>query len=145
MNMEENNRKDIYRELINSIEIKKINLLELNMKRFWDQPNERLDVQVHPSFDLISFNRNTIETQAKISIKTILEESEEVFFSIDAVYQVIYEIEEEIENVNEEIIELFVNQNLPINIWPYIRELVSTNTTKMGLPPLVLGVLKKFI
>lgn len=143
--MERVDKKEIYRKLIESIDIKKIYLLELMLKRTNNEPTEGLNVKVNPSFELLSFQDRVIETQAKISVKAISKETNNVFFSIDATFQVNYELRKEIDGVDEEIVDIFVNQNLPINIWPYMRELVSSHTTKMGLPPLVLGVFKKFV
>ena len=41
-----------------------------------------------------------------------------------------------------ELKQRFVERNVPVNVWPYIREIVATMTAKMGLPPLVLPTLK---
>ncbi|GMO00749.1 hypothetical protein [Parageobacillus thermoglucosidasius] len=42
----------------------------------------------------------------------------------------------------EEAIKLFVQRNVPVNIWPYARELISQLTMSMGFPPLLIGTYK---
>lgn len=44
------------------------------------------------------------------------------------------------EALREELFTAFANVNGIFNAWPYIRELVQTTATRMGLPPLVLPV-----
>ncbi|EEL27567.1 hypothetical protein bcere0018_33630 [Bacillus cereus Rock1-15] len=39
---------------------------------------------------------------------------------------------------DQEIIDTFVNKNVPINVWPYAREIISNITMKMGFPPLMI-------
>jgi len=44
--------------------------------------------------------------------------------------------------VTDEIFEVFRNTSLPLNIWPYFRELVHTALARVGWPVLVLPVHK---
>jgi len=39
-------------------------------------------------------------------------------------------------------LEFFAENNVPANVWPYARELVSSMTSRMGLPPFTLPILK---
>ena len=42
--------------------------------------------------------------------------------------------------MTDSIFEVFQNTNLPLNLWPYLREMVHTVSMRMGLPSLVLPV-----
>jgi hypothetical protein len=41
----------------------------------------------------------------------------------------------------EEFLKIFSERNVPLNTWPYFRELVQSMTQRMNIPPLVLPLL----
>jgi hypothetical protein len=43
--------------------------------------------------------------------------------------------------LSEEFIKIFTARNVPVNSWPYFRELVQSMTQRMNIPPLVLPLL----
>lgn len=43
---------------------------------------------------------------------------------------------------DEDLVKQFLERNVPINLWPYVRETVATLTARMGLVPLLLPILK---
>lgn len=45
--------------------------------------------------------------------------------------------------LTKELFEVFRDLNLPLNVWPYVREYVHSATHRMGLPTLVLRSLKR--
>lgn len=47
------------------------------------------------------------------------------------------------EPMNDEIFEVFGELNLPLNVFPYIREFVHSATTRMGFPGLILPTVKR--
>lgn len=61
--------------------------------------------------------------------------------SIAATYVLKYQIDENLE-VNDEFINKFVETSVSLTIWPYFRELVNSTVSKMGLPPLILPLIK---
>ena len=38
---------------------------------------------------------------------------------------------------------IFARVNLPVNTWPYFREFVHSMISRMGLPPVVLPLVKR--
>ncbi len=55
----------------------------------------------------------------------------------------VYDGEEELASFvagegNREIVDAFVARNVPVNVWPYFREIIASVTMRMGLPPLIL-------
>ncbi|OJE00590.1 hypothetical protein A9485_23810 [Bacillus cereus] len=59
----------------------------------------------------------------KLKYSLNLEEDEETLIKISS---------------DEELMNLFVERNVPINVWPYAREIISNVTMKMGFPPLMI-------
>ncbi len=60
-------------------------------------------------------------------------------FEVKVEYKVSYDTEIPITN---EIFKIFSQTSLRLHTWPYFREIVNEMTIRMGLPPLVLDVLK---
>ncbi len=45
--------------------------------------------------------------------------------------------------LTEDFMEIFQDQNILLNTWPYFREFVQSMTQRMNIPPLTLPLLKK--
>jgi len=45
--------------------------------------------------------------------------------------------------LTDELFQVFSEINLPVNVWPYLRELTGSMTSRMDLPPFVLPLLKR--
>lgn len=43
-------------------------------------------------------------------------------------------------NGSSSILDQFAQMNLPLNLWPYAREIINNQTMRMGVPPITLGV-----
>jgi preprotein translocase subunit SecB len=46
------------------------------------------------------------------------------------------------QELSEDFLEIFIERNVPLNTWPYFRELVQNMTQRMNIPPLTLPLLK---
>lgn len=150
-----------YNKLIESIEINNIELISLNCYKnnnfdpkkksninigFHHEVEEvnikGLNLLVNCHFEVIAFYGD--ENNGHIKKDDI--DSENILFNIEFVLELKYSLE--IEDVQDIMLELknevnqFVHQNVPINAWPYARETISSMTTRMGLPPLVIPALK---
>lgn len=159
--------KNSYNEFIKSVEIKAINLTHLtcgkspNAKNNTLNPEKdlRYEVEVGMNFEIKEQKPNFLVALASILVEvknpaknTKLkpkkekvdlekrEETKEAEFTISFKYEILY-YHNNI-TIDDEIIKTFVNVNVPINIWPYARELVSSITTRMGYSPLILGAYK---
>lgn len=151
---------DKYRQLIESIELNKIELLSLDCSQNKDFPAEKrnsldialknnivkfdlngIELQVEAEFGVIAFNHEENETTKMEDI-----ESENILFKIDFSLLVTYVLDmENTENLLiefDEEIEIFVKKNVPMNAWPYVRETISSMTTRMGYPALVIPTYK---
>ncbi|MBP7461006.1 MAG: hypothetical protein KBA26_06925 [Candidatus Delongbacteria bacterium] len=59
---------------------------------------------------------------------------------IECTYQLYYLSEKK---MTREIFDIFSQSSLPLNIWPYFREFVHDCSSKMGIPALVLPLVKR--
>lgn len=73
-------------------------------------------------------------------IQLLEAEQETPFAEIKCTYAAEYDSETP---MTKELFEVFRELNLPLNIWPYVREFVHATTNRMGLPSLVLRSLKR--
>ena len=45
--------------------------------------------------------------------------------------------------MTKDYFDVFAKVNLPLNTWPYLREFVHSSISRMGLPPVVLQLVKR--
>lgn len=65
------------------------------------------------------------------------EESADVFGTFRVVFDVVYASDT---TLTDGYFEIFRHVNLPLNVWPYVRQYVHQQSVLMGLPALVLPV-----
>jgi preprotein translocase subunit SecB len=130
----------IYQELINNIEIETVNLKDLTVKRA-NYNNDQKNIEISVKHGICSYQRvgDIFSVEIKFNIEGVTEE--EKVLSIEFILELIYEIDSSYA-FEEDYFELFTTNNVPVNAWPYARELVSNLTLRMGLAALVLPVLK---
>lgn len=148
-----------YEELIKSIELSNIKLYSLECKQnptfvsterqldvafeytILEVEYEGMDLKVQIGFSAISFKSDdTIEDNKGIP-------EEDKLFQISCVFELSYKLElDTVEDVLEgftDEVQQFVDQNVPVNAWPYARETISSLTTRMGFPPLFIPTFKR--
>lgn len=148
-----------YSDFIKSVGIRDISLKSLsceklsNAKKKIIDPNPPqdefyFDASVSFDFSLSEQKHDLFVALAKFKIfvthKNNEKDDEEIEergeFLIQFEYELLYNYD--FEKANDEIFEVFINKNVPINIWPYARELISSLTSRMGYAPLILGSFK---
>lgn len=141
--MDEAPNPDAYREFLKGIEILNVRLDKLSVSRrgdlagkgtvtvkcgsaVKDSPPGRLMV----GFDTIVDGKTVPEPGASEKPKRI--------FRISSSFVLTYAIPET--GIPNEMLELFVERNVLVNVWPYVRELTHSLTMRMGIPPVVLDL-----
>ncbi|HTW92419.1 MAG TPA: hypothetical protein VMH22_12020 [bacterium] len=59
---------------------------------------------------------------------------------ISCTFEVVYRVAKP---MTKDYFQIFCTNNLPLNTWPYFREYVQSTVVRMGLPPLVLPVVRR--
>lgn len=131
-----------YRRLVESVELDELALLVFEHHR---------EAEAHPPFKVSSEFTTSLEdcpdgkitALANFHLKAVSDATNSEEMLMKMVWQLIYSFScgEDLE-VDIELKQKFVERNVPVNVWPYIREIVATMTAKMGFPPLVLPTLK---
>ncbi|MBU8727988.1 MULTISPECIES: protein-export chaperone SecB [Bacillus] len=142
-----------YNDFIKKINLEKIELNSLmcNKNTSFDRSRE-LDIALE--HDIKSIQKDGVELRVQIGFEVVAGESvgneesiedfqdESLLFRINFTLDLIYalKVDEEIDfllGLDKEI-KHFADNNVPVNAWPYAREMISSTTTRMGLPPLVI-------
>lgn len=72
------------------------------------------------------------------------ESQEEGVTFLGVTFEIQYDMVSE-ERPSDEIISKLFNMHIPLHVWPYVRELISSMTLRAGLPPLMLPLYVKTI
>lgn len=131
--------KNLYREFIESLELEDIYLSSLEVKILSEPKSEDLSVDLEPTFDINNACEGTLETKARFKVSVT--NGETPIFIIDVEFTLLYTYSPDI-TINEAIQERFVQTTLPVNSWPYAREIISTMTSRMGFPSLIIHPFK---
>ncbi|WP_052126114.1 protein-export chaperone SecB [Ureibacillus massiliensis] len=151
-----NNEK--YNKLIEKISLDKIELNSLNCAQN-ENFNEKGNLDIVLNHDIINTIVHGVELSTLISFKILAVNNNEIeiennkslnkdsiLFKIEFILNLEYSLQIESEedflvDYKKEI-ETFVENNVPFNAWPYAREIVSSITTRMGFPALIMPTYK---
>lgn len=134
--------EDGYRRLVEAVELRELALIDLVHHR---------DVEVTLPLAVTHGLKTRLETISAEKIAAIAEfvlrakpqDGDNDQVSIRMTWRLVYVLNAgEGYEPSEDLGRQFVERNVPINLWPYVRETVATLTAKMGLMPLVLPTLK---
>ena len=123
--------------MINNIKIINVYLMSMNLDPVKEIDNECPGVDVSFEYECSKFTINENSLQFYPNFKVILSYKSESLVKFEFTLNVKYMLE----NANkygDSYIEQFINRNLPINVWLYARETISSITTRIGYPALVI-------
>lgn len=131
----------VYNKLIENIEIKGIYLKKINTSDIEIPIGESINCRVELKYTCSDYKivDKTIEFYPKFKLELKIDNIAPVIIQFD--FRLIYEIEN-IEEYTDEYFDLFMDKNVPINVWPYAREIITSITTRIGYPPLVIAPYK---
>lgn len=129
-----------YREFIQGIELTRVYLSDARVKRL-RTPNLESKLSFGQSYGKRKFTNIDGGFHATFNLQiTLIEEGDEKpIGEINVTYAGEYRSEKKI---TKKIFEIFEELNLPLNLYPYVREYVHTTTNRMGMPALILPTFK---
>lgn len=139
-----------YNRLVQAVELNEIALTDLRHRRklLLRRP---LAVEYALKIRLVSSSDQEIVARADLLVSAFPTQNEEQEnneektvpdVSIKLTYHVRYTLHQSEFRPSRELARQFVERNVPINVWPFMRETVAALTAKMGLEPLLLPTLK---
>ena len=129
-----------YSDILDKLELRGISIdkLEAVVDRKAISNAKELSIEIEESSDYEVDNNLIVHARLKALCK--LQKTE--CFSIEAVYSLVFDADEEI---SSEFFDIFKVLNLPLTIWPFFRELVNSTTSRMGVPALTLPLQRTHI
>ncbi|MBV4439314.1 protein-export chaperone SecB [Clostridium tyrobutyricum] len=134
--------KKIYSNLIDGLKIQNIYLNDLKLTNVNREiKGNSLSVKLDCKLDKIRNIKEKdgiLEVFPNFSIQAFSDEDVlQVAFNIDIQFYIRYNIKN-LADFEKIYIDTFINQNIPLNIWPYLREIISSLSTRIGFPALVI-------
>lgn len=136
---EHNDLMEKYNHFIKSLSLDSIYLLSYSFQRNEVvnlEKTQKLNVSGSANYD--KFDGGYRVTQ-KYQLRARPEGSRQNSIKIGAQFVIIYGSDAEL---TEEVFKIFEQRNLPVNVWPFFRELVQNSVARAGLPPLTLPAFK---
>jgi preprotein translocase subunit SecB len=134
---------DKYASFLDLIELTSVDCLEIIASRAPDLPEfqeGKLDSQCRTEVRKVA--EGALAAIARVTVKGSTEDGESIF-QCKATIQLTYGFTSpSADPVPQDILQFFAVNNVPVNAWPYVRELVSSVTMRMGVGTVVLGLLK---
>lgn len=130
----------IYREFIGQIELQHIVLSRASVKRHrspspdvsWRYENKATKREYASAED-------GFQATLHYLVRLLDDDHDDAFGEIRVAFTAAYSSERP---MTEEIFDVFGELNLPLNVYPYVREFVQSATSRMGFPGLVLPTMK---
>ncbi|MGI6533805.1 MAG: protein-export chaperone SecB [Peptococcia bacterium] len=142
--IKEKNSVDEYREFIKGTKIKNITLKKLETIKISAPEDGIWEYEMKTDFHLDRYEGNTLYILAKFNViarnkknKEKNDDNESRLFEIEILFNIEYHNPSGTE-LSEKDRDRFLHTNVPLNVWPYARELISSLTTRMGYPPLLI-------
>lgn len=130
-----------YADFIKKIDIEEIFVSKLNIWRHEQADQvEKVEVLVESSFKTYHMEEDKLVCTPEVNVNGINSDDKSKIFSLECQITIEYSIDNEL--FKEEFMDRFSKTNVPLNVWPYVRELVSSATMRMGMPPLLLKAFK---
>jgi hypothetical protein len=129
-----------YREFVQGIELQQVYLSTAKVKRS-RTPNFKAPLSYGHGAGKSKFGQLSEGFFASFTFHIVLLEEgiEQPFGEIDVTFTAEYSSERK---MTKKIFEVFEQINLPLNLYPYVREYVHAATSRMGIPTLILPMFK---
>lgn len=128
----------IYKRLVQNLQkIEAINLKSLTISNVNHNLDGNLAVDLSYDFGDHIIEDDYFSVCTNFFIKAYCkEEQNNIAFQIEFELSISYLIKD-LKLFDEQYIDMYKKINVPLHVWPYARELVSSLTTRMGFSPLV--------
>ena len=127
-----------YAEFIKQIELREIRLQRLEVENHWGSiAPERIEIAIDDDATYETTDSGFLVTHA---YNAEAMGSGRIAFELEAIFKLDFLSDSPL---TPEVFGIFSEANLPLNTWPYLRELVATSTGRMGWQPVTLPALKR--
>lgn len=128
-----------YKRILKTVHLDDISLSSSSTQLRRDQLIDDLKIYVNgkPSYE--TDEERNIFIDYSYELLATSKTKRDYAFKISCSFRLKYRSEQPVE---DGFMEIFLELNVPVNIWPYFREFVQNMMARMNLPPLTLGLLR---
>ena len=127
-----------YRKILDGIDLKNILLSELKATIKHELLSEGMKIGIKENTHYAYEDNELIVTNKYVL--TAKNNDKKIVLKIEGIFIVVFESEYEI---TDDFFEIYKDISLPLNVWPFFRELVNSTTSRMNIPPFTLPLLKR--
>lgn len=126
-----------YLEFISSLTLKgiKLDFMKAEVKRELIKEKSELLGEWFDDIKVIEIKKNLFSILHELKFVGYIETKK--FVEVKIGYRLDYEVKKKVK-FDEEFIEIFKVNGVPLHSWPYMRELLASTLMRMGLPPFFL-------
>lgn len=128
-----------YRAMLKHVQLEDISLEECSAKVRRDKPDKSVGIAVKDKISAELQGENSVQIDHSYELVASPGAKKDFVLKIACVFRLRYSSNEPL---TEDFLEIFRKRNVPLNTWPFFRELVQSITQRMNLPPLTLPLLK---
>lgn len=127
-----------YREILDGIQLENLFVKALKSQVDHTLFSEGMTISIRDKASYSNVEDGfTVEHKYTLASKN---EEKKTAIKIECTYVLAFSSENDI---SDEFFEIYKDISLPLNVWPFFRELVHSITTRMNIPPLTLPLLKR--
>ena len=127
-----------YRTILDEIELQSLYLKKLDSYILHDQISEGMSIVIKDNSTYSNTEEGfVVESRYTLNAKN---QQKKIVLKIDCVFGIIFNSSKDI---TDSFFEIYKDLSLPLNVWPFFREMVNSITSRMNIPPLTLPLLKR--
>lgn len=132
-----------YAAFIEAVELKELHVFNVESSRKQEQVDWPLQVETKFEPGEPSVVDGKLMAYPKFTFNATPKNAEEPAVTMELVWRLAYVLEgKTVDDFEDAIVQAFFERNIPINVWPHARLMVTLLTAQMGLPPFVLETYK---
>lgn len=131
---------ELYRKILKGLDLKNLYLTSCTCSIDRKNIGNDIRIKINDEASFFKSEKNEIEITQKYFLSARDRSAKKKYLNIKCEYCFIYSSNEDF---TEDFFEIFKKVNLPINSWPFFRELVYNITSRMYIPPLTLPLIKR--
>jgi preprotein translocase subunit SecB len=129
-----------YNEFLKHLDIEDVYLEDVKTTLYSREVGQKVKLDFDEKARLVINNEERAKVEVLYTLKA--KSAKKRIFNISAKYIVNFRL---VEKVPDEYFEIYNHISLPIQTFPYFRELTNSIISRMGLPPLILGLRKNLV
>lgn len=138
-----------YSEFVRAVDIVDIYLLQFNGTKYWSKQSPPVAANVNVKFqpELQEAAAGGFKAKGSFVVTGAAIETKDAVFKLEFEIGLVYSAPSLNEGFvqspeGKQILDMFIQRNVPVNVWPYAREFISSMTVRMGFPAVVIGTFK---